>query len=150
MSREPYSYRHDPAIPAFPDDRPIIVFDGNCAFCSRWVQFVLRHDRDGRYRFITGQSDLGRAIYRHYGLSDRDFETNILIEDGVALFKAEGTMQMISGLGFPWKLVNLYRVLPPALRDWGYSLVARNRIRWFGSLDRCFRPQPEHAARFLG
>jgi hypothetical protein len=26
--RAPYSYRHDPAVPPFPDDKPVIVFDG--------------------------------------------------------------------------------------------------------------------------
>jgi hypothetical protein len=28
--REAYSYRADAAVPAFPDDKPIIVFDGKC------------------------------------------------------------------------------------------------------------------------
>jgi predicted DCC family thiol-disulfide oxidoreductase YuxK len=44
-----YSYRSDPAVPNFPDDRPIIIFDGYCALCSGWAQFVLRHDRHGRF-----------------------------------------------------------------------------------------------------
>lgn len=34
--REARSYRADAAVPAFPDDKPIIVFDGNCVLCSRF------------------------------------------------------------------------------------------------------------------
>jgi hypothetical protein len=34
VDREGYSYRRDPAIPHFPDDRPIIIFDGYCALRS--------------------------------------------------------------------------------------------------------------------
>ncbi|MEK1925368.1 MAG: DCC1-like thiol-disulfide oxidoreductase family protein, partial [Rhizobium giardinii] len=67
-SRPAYSYRSDPAVPAFADDQSIIVFDGECIFCSGWVNFVLRHDKQGRYRFLTAQSPLGEALYRHYGL----------------------------------------------------------------------------------
>ena len=40
--REPYSYRQDATVPRFPDDRPIIIFDGHCALCSGWARFVLR------------------------------------------------------------------------------------------------------------
>lgn len=40
--REPYSYRGDPAVPPFPDDRPIIIFDGKCVLCSRFAQFIMR------------------------------------------------------------------------------------------------------------
>ena len=42
MPREAYSYRSDPTVPAFPDDRPIIIFDGKCVFCSVFARFILR------------------------------------------------------------------------------------------------------------
>jgi len=48
----PSSYRTDPAAPSFPDDRPIIVFDGHCVLCSRFARLVLRRDRAGRFRLL--------------------------------------------------------------------------------------------------
>ncbi|MEX0591653.1 MAG: DCC1-like thiol-disulfide oxidoreductase family protein, partial [Xanthobacteraceae bacterium] len=57
--RRPYSYRNDPSVPTFPDDRPIIIFDGYCALCAGWAQFVLRHDADAKYRLLSAQSPLG-------------------------------------------------------------------------------------------
>jgi predicted DCC family thiol-disulfide oxidoreductase YuxK len=57
--RPPYSYRGDPEVGAFPDDRPIIIFDGYCALCSGWAQFVLRHDARGVYRLVAAQTQLG-------------------------------------------------------------------------------------------
>ena len=79
-----YSYRSDADVPAFADDRPLIVFDGECVFCSGWVKFALKHDKQQRYRFLAAQTPLGAALYRHYGLHARDYETNILIENGRA------------------------------------------------------------------
>ena len=58
---EAYSYRADKAVPAFPDDRPLIVFDGVCGLCSGFVRFVLRHDKRGQYRFLAAQSDLATS-----------------------------------------------------------------------------------------
>ena len=146
---EPYGYRRDPAVPGFPDDRPIIVFDGFCVLCSGSAQFVLRHDRRGAFRLLAAQSDLGRALYVHYGLDPEDYETNILIAEGVAWFKSEASIRIAEGLGFPWSLAALFRILPVGLRDRLYGVLARNRIRWFGRREVCFRPDPAWADRFL-
>ena len=51
-----YSYRNDPAVPAFPDDRPIVIFDGNCVLCSAFAQFILRTDRRRRFRLMAAQT----------------------------------------------------------------------------------------------
>lgn len=44
-----YSYKNDPAVPPFPDEHPIFVFDAECVFCSGWVQFALKHEREAKY-----------------------------------------------------------------------------------------------------
>jgi predicted DCC family thiol-disulfide oxidoreductase YuxK len=145
-----YSYRRDAAVPAFPDDKPLIVFDGECVFCSAWVQFALKHDKDKRYRFLAAQSPLGAALYRHYGLDARDYETNILIEDGRAFFKSEGSIRMVAGLGAPWSALRILRLLPHGLADRLYEFVARNRLRIAGRRTTCFVPSPEQRNRFIG
>ena len=145
-----YSYRDDPGVPAFPDDRPLIVFDGHCGFCSGWARFVLKHDRRGRFRLLTAQSPLGQALYRHFGLETRDYETNILIDGGRAYFKSEASIRMAEGMGLPWSLAGVARVLPSSLRDALYGVVARNRLRIAGRTEACMVPTPDQAGRFLG
>jgi predicted DCC family thiol-disulfide oxidoreductase YuxK len=147
--REPYSYRHDPAVPGFPDDRPIVIFDGYCAMCSGFARFVLHHDRRGVFRLVAAQSPLGRALYFHYGLDPVDFATNILLADGVAWFKAEGSIRMAERLGFPWRLAAAFRLLPRTWREALYDMVARNRLRIFGRRDVCYVSDPRYADRFL-
>ena len=147
--REAYSYRQDAAVPRFADDRPIIIFDGHCALCSGWARFVLRHDRRGRYRLLPAQTALGRALYVHYGLDPEDYETNILLADGVAWFKSEGSIRMAEGLGLPWSAARVFRVLPLKLRDRLYQSVARNRLRLFGRRGVCYLGEPGLEDRFL-
>jgi len=147
--RAPYSYRDDRSVPAFPDDRPIIVFDGHCVMCSAWARFVLKHDRRGAFRLLPAQTPLGEALYRHYGLPTDDYETNILIEDGVAWFKSTGSLRMARLLGFPWSLAGVLYGLPRPVRDGLYEWVAKNRLAWFGRREVCYRAPVGHEDRFL-
>jgi predicted DCC family thiol-disulfide oxidoreductase YuxK len=147
---QPYSYRSDPGVPAFPDDKAIFLYDGYCAMCSRWVQFVLRHDRQARFRLLPAQSPLGEALYRHYGLDPQDHETNMLIEKGLPYFKAESSIRIVAAMGFPLSLARLARVLPGALLEKMYDVVARNRMRWFGRRESCMLSCAGYEDRFIG
>jgi predicted DCC family thiol-disulfide oxidoreductase YuxK len=147
--KAPYSYRDDPAVPKFADDRPFIIFDGHCVLCSRSAQFVLRHDVRGIYRMLAAQTPLGRALYVHYGLDPLDYETMILIADGVPQLKSEAVIRIAQGLGLPWSLAAILRVLPRAWRDRLYDVLARNRFRVFGRRATCYLPDPRDADRFL-
>jgi predicted DCC family thiol-disulfide oxidoreductase YuxK len=149
IKHEPYSWRQDPAVPAFPDDRPVIVFDGHCVLCSRWARFIVRHDTAKQFRLLPAQSPTGRALYVHYGLDPEDYETNILLADGVAWLKSESVIRTALRLGFPWSLVAALLVLPFGWRERLYGLLARNRLRLFGRSDSCMLPVPGQEDRFL-
>ncbi len=144
-----FSYRADPAVPSFADDRPIIIFDGHCVMCSGFARFILRHDRQRRFRMLAAQTPLGAALYRHLGLDPVAFESNVLLADGLAWLKSEGSIRIFEQLGFPWSLMALGRILPPRLRDRLYEFIARNRYRWFGVRQTCYLPDPAEADRFL-
>lgn len=150
MSHADYSYRDDPTVPAFADDRPLIVFDGECVFCSGWVQFLLKRDNMKRYRFIVAQTPLGEALYRHYGLETGDYETNLLLDEGRAYYKSDATIRMLEGLGMPWALAGLARIVPQRIADMAYSVIARNRLKIAGRRESCMVPTAEVRERFLG
>jgi predicted DCC family thiol-disulfide oxidoreductase YuxK len=145
-----YSYRDDPSVPAFADDNPVLLFDGECVFCSGWVQFLLKRDLEKRYRFIVAQTPLGEALYRHYGLKTRDYETNLLIDGGRAYNKSDATIRVLEGLGMPWALAGLARVVPRRIADAAYGVVARNRLKIAGRRESCMVPTAEVRERFLG
>ncbi len=149
MTSDPYSYRLDPNVPKFPDDRPVIVYDGFCALCSGWARFVLRHDRRAKYRLLSAQSQLGRALYIHYGLDPGDYETNMLIEEGIVWVKSEACIRMAEGLGAPWSLVICLRILPRSVRDRIYESIARNRMRFMGRRQACYVQEGRDRERLI-
>ncbi|HEX3916051.1 MAG TPA: DCC1-like thiol-disulfide oxidoreductase family protein [Caulobacteraceae bacterium] len=148
--RATYSYREDPSVPPFPDDRPVLIFDGKCVLCSRFARFIIRHDPAHRFRLLAAQTPLGVALYRHFGLAQPNYETNVLLEAGRVWLKSDGAIRIFARLGLPWSLLSAGgRIIPKALRDRLYGVVARNRLRWFGALDVCYLPDPAEADRFL-
>jgi predicted DCC family thiol-disulfide oxidoreductase YuxK len=65
------------------------------------------------------------------------------------LSKARAALYIAKQLGFPWHGASLAAVLPDALLNPAYDLVARRRYRWFGRTDACMLPPPEHRARVI-
>jgi predicted DCC family thiol-disulfide oxidoreductase YuxK len=117
-----FSYRDDPSVPPFPDDRPIVIFDGKCVMCSAFARFIMRHDRHRRLRLLAAQSPIGEALYRHFELATENYETNILLADGRAWLKSEASIRIFERLGFPWSLMSVGRVLPVRVRKSSHGI----------------------------
>ncbi|MCD0247757.1 thiol-disulfide oxidoreductase DCC family protein [Xanthomonas melonis] len=126
-----------------------IVFDGVCLLCNGWVKFLLRHDRRGRYRYAAMQGQSGRALLQRHGLDPDDPLSFLLVEGCGAWTDSDAIVRVLAGLGGPWRLAAVLRMIPRGLRDSGYRLIARNRYRWFGRSEHCMLPTPEQRARFL-
>ncbi|OBU65615.1 hypothetical protein A9K58_13540 [Stenotrophomonas maltophilia] len=131
------------------DDSAVIVFDGVCALCSRWVRFLLRFDHKGRYRFAAMQGERGSALLRTHGLDPQDPASFLLLDGQGAWTDTDAILRVLAGLGGAWRLSGMLRMVPRSWRDAAYRTLARNRYRWFGRHDACHLPAPEQAARFL-
>ena len=132
------------------DATPVVVFDGVCLLCNRWVDFILRHDRSGCFRFAAMQGVNGRALLQSHGLSPDDPSSLLLVDGDRSYTDTAAIMQILRGLGGGWKLpAMLLAVVPRPLRDSAYRLIARHRYQWFGRRDSCRLPDPVEADRFL-
>lgn len=134
--------------PAPEDPDGLVLFDGVCVFCSRWVRFVLRLDRERRFRFLAIQSERGRALAVRHGINPDAPETNAVVIGGRIFFKSDAALIVLGRLPATAPLAAL-RIAPRRLRDPVYDLIARNRYRIFGRSDRCMVPEPADRARFL-
>lgn len=131
----------------WPDD-DVILYDGVCLFCSHWIRFIAARD-DGRFRFTAIQSDYGTRLAHHLGIDPADPDTNAVIHGGIARFKADGALTTLSLLP-GWRWVRALLLVPKALRDVVYTLVAKNRYRIFGRSDACLLPDATLRARVIG
>ena len=143
----PYSYRRDPAVPAFDDGQAIYVFDGTCVLCSRGAAWVMRHDPAGRIHFTSAQGTLGRALYAHYGLPLDD--SYLLIDHGRLYTATNGFLHLFALLGGAWRMLRVAALVPRRWRDRAYAVLARNRYRWFGRSAQCALLTADQRARLL-
>jgi predicted DCC family thiol-disulfide oxidoreductase YuxK len=138
---------------------PILLYDGVCGLCNRLVQFVLRHDRNSLFRFVSLQSALAARILARHGADPHDLDTvYVAIDYDPAradpgerlLVRSEAVIFVLEQLRGIWTLLGfLMRIVPRPLRDWKYRLVARYRYRVFGRYETCPLPRREDCDRFL-
>lgn len=121
-----------------PQTGPIILFDAECVLCSANARFVLERDRAGIFRLASMQGAVGQALYRRHGMDPADPVSLLVVEGARMRRDSDAVLRIYEGLGFPWRLAGLLRIVPAALRDPVYRLVARNRYRLFGKRDTCW------------
>ncbi|MGS2718496.1 thiol-disulfide oxidoreductase DCC family protein [Eionea flava] len=131
-----------------PQDK-VILFDGVCKLCHAWSRFIIKYDRCYVFTLCNVQSDEGKAILRHFGFPSDYYETMLYVEGGRCFQKSEAFFNVIKSLGYPWKALCLFRIIPQSARDWLYDRIALNRYRLFGRYDTCLLPTADHEARFL-
>ena len=135
------------AMNPWPDD-DVILYDGVCVFCSRWIRFIAARDREQRFRFTAIQSLYGRRLAQAFGIDPQDPDTNTVVHGGVAWFKSDAALTVLSHLpGWGW--ARALRAVPKPLRDAVYNLVARNRYRIFGKYQVCFVPDARFRERVM-
>src|SRR5262249_32494501 len=134
------------AQPAAPN--ATIFYDGDCGLCDRFVQFVLRHDHRAYFRFATLQSESGREALQQIGLPETNLQTVVLAEGNHSYIRSTATLRVCRKLAQPWPLLYVLIAVPVSWRDGIYSLISRNRKRWFKSPAQCPVMPPEWRRRF--
>ncbi|MFN3502000.1 MAG: thiol-disulfide oxidoreductase DCC family protein [Allorhizobium sp.] len=132
-----------------PAGDPIILFDAECILCSANAQFVLSHDGKKRFRLASMQGEVGSALYRRFGIDPGNPDSIIVVDGEHMLRDSDAVLSIYAGLGWPWKVLSVFRLIPRFIRDPLYLLIARNRYRLFGKRDSCWLPSAEYRDRLL-
>ncbi len=142
IKQQGFSYREDANIPRFPDEGPISVMDATCGLCAKAASWIAHNDRAGDFKIVPLQSGLGEALAQHYGLDPSNPSTWLYLENGTAYTSFDALTRVGSRLGGIWKPLIVLRILPRPLQDALYSLIARNRYRFWGRAELCALPDP--------
>lgn len=126
----------------------IILFDGACNFCDKSVQFIIKRDTCGHFKFASLQSDIGKELLRKYNVP-MNIDSFVLIENNNCYFKSSAGLRVCRNLKGAWKYLYFLLIVPKPLRDFVYGIIAKNRYRWFGTKESCMLHSPEQRKRFL-
>lgn len=121
----------------------VILFDGVCNLCNGFVKFIIKRDKKKRFGFAALQSDYAKYIEKKHGLNLADLNTVILIKDDKVYTKSTAVLHITKGLGFPYSLAICFFIIPPFIRNYVYSFIAKKRYRWFGIQNSCNAPSQD-------
>lgn len=130
-------------------DTHIIFFDGVCNLCNGSVQFIIRHDKKGIFKFASLQSDYAASLPELKGYTSDSLSTLIFQQGDTLFIKSAAALRIARLLRFPISFAYMFIIVPRPLRDFIYDWVSRNRYAWFGRRDACWLPTPELKGRFL-
>ncbi len=134
----------------FPKGKKIILFDGVCNLCEASVKFVIKYDTKDVFRFVALQSDLGKEIIKYIGLDNKNIDSIILYEPGIAYnYKSAAALEIAKNLGGFFHFGTIFRLIPNGLRNLIYDYVAKNRYKWYGKKESCLIPTAEIQTKFL-
>jgi predicted DCC family thiol-disulfide oxidoreductase YuxK len=140
---------------------PIVLYDGVCGLCNRFVQFVLRRDRKADFRFASLQSAFTSSILARHQINPGELDTVYVVvnpdscdptgePNEFLLSRSDAALFVLKRLGIPWRAsASLMQLLPKFLRDSAYNAVARHRYRLFGRNETCPLPDVRDRNRFL-
>lgn len=132
-----------------PRDKPILLFDGVCNLCNGLVQFIIKRDPAGRFRFTALQSEAGQSLLLEAGLDPSALNTVVMFDNGQFYTHSNVPLQIAWRLGGLWRLFFVFKLVPKWIRDRIYDWIASNRYSWFGKKDSCMIPTPELKQRFI-
>lgn len=131
-----------------PPDKSLILFDGYCHVCSRFIQLILKFDRKKTFLFASLESPAG-LFWKEKWQIPESTDSVILIKKDTFLIKSEAVLYIAKNLGGLFKFLLIFCLVPESWRDRLYDLVARNRFRWFGRRESCILPTSEQQERFV-
>jgi len=134
------------------DGAATLLYDAECGLCRGCVRWLRKWDRRGRLRFEPLQSEVGQSHLRRFGLPTADFGSMVWVADPFTRRRARWrvvtdskeardnsvefllrTDALVSALkccgGLARVLGLLLGLVPRPLRDVGYRVIARLRIR---------------------
>jgi len=128
--------------------RHLLVFDGYCMLCNRFVHCILQKDRTKIFTFSTLQG-LPVSIDQS-GLQSNIKDSISYLRNDTWFQKSTAVLYIYQDLFGRFHWSQIAWLCPKFLRDPIYDLIAKHRYKWFGKNESCFLPLPEDSTRFIG
>lgn len=125
----------------------IVFYDGDCGFCNKTVQFILKNERKNDLYFASLESEFAKLFFQENGANRIDSNTFYFYTKNRLFSKSSGAFALLRYMKLPFLLMNVFRIIPICYRDKLYDFVANRRKRMFSGF--CYLPSEIQKSRFL-
>ena len=130
-----------------PDDpRPILFFDGVCAFCNTLVDWTYRLDLTGKIMFAPLQ---GETFAAYFPKESKELPYLVFWDGRRKHVSSSAAIRASMAMGVIYWPSAILLLIPKTWRDAAYDAFSRRRYDWFGKYETCRIPTTKEAARFL-
>lgn len=129
-------------------EHKIILFDGVCNLCNGSVNFLIRRDEKGIFKYSPLQSNFSKKLIDELNIPKK-VDSIILVHKNRYYLKSDAVIGIIKELKWYWKIFLIGSILHRKLRDKIYDIIANYRYNWFGKRDECMIPTDDLKSRFI-
>lgn len=128
--------------------QPLLLFDGECGFCNKAVQFFLKHEKNRQVNFVSLQSEVGKTLREYFEISEKT-DSIIFIRNHEAFIKSCAALRLTNYMTGLYPLLQFFLIVPPFLRNPVYDIIAKKRMKWYGRVENCALLEKEDRKRFI-
>lgn len=125
----------------------ILFYDGDCGFCNKSVQFILKNQHSNELKFMPLQHPMIDKISVHFDVKMSDLNTLYLLKNGKMYTKSSAALRIVPYFKWYWKFLYIGYIIPNFLRDKVYDFIAERRKKIAGEF--CYLPNGEENKQFI-
>jgi len=115
----------------------IVVFDGFCILCNKYVLMLSERDFNNKIYFTTFQSRFMKDNYPKIKLGNTVL---VITEEKKILTRSEAIIYCLSNIRFNKLCLKFLNLVPIIILNFIYKIIAMIRYRVFGKYDQCTFP----------
>ena len=129
--------------------KKIIFYDGHCNLCNGFVNAIIKLDKKSIFLFAPLNGNHAKNLLKKNNIKNTTVDSVILFNNNSISYKSKAVIEILISLGGIYRVLVMTKIIPRAILDWIYDIVAKNRYSWFGKQDRCMVPDKKIISKFL-
>lgn len=129
--------------------KKIIFYDGHCNLCNGFVNAIIKLDKKSIFLFAPLNGNHAKNLLKKNNIKNITVDSVVLFNNNSISYKSKAVIEILISLGGIYRFLVITKIIPRAILDWLYNIVAKNRYSWFGKQDRCLVPDKKIISKFL-
>lgn len=139
----------DSTIEDLSKQKVVLLFDGHCNLCNHSVNYFIKKDRKNKLLFGALQSQQAQSFLQKKNLETQDFSSLVVVKSSRVYRRSRAVLEVFKVLPYAWKILYVFIIIPPFIRNFIYHIIAKNRYKWFGKKTTCRLATPEEKLKFI-